>query len=373
MSESKPSQPSRSEFLDRIRAFLTILVVLHHSVIMFGGPGGWYFRYETPEGFEEILFATICSVNQAFFMGFFFLLAGYFTPRSLERKGIAAFVGDRLLRLGIPILIYGFLLGPLTIALASTADGENFTSNFLDRLARASFNIGPLWFAEALLLFSACFIALHLAGFRAQPDSRTPTDKTLWISALLTGVAAILIRLAVPVGAEVWNMQLGYFASYIVLFLTGCYLAKTKFLEEVPAALARRWGWIAFGVTPTFFIYALVSGALTGGKFDTTGGWNSPSIAYALWEPVIAWGIILWLLYWFRESKRPSKLLSTVAPKAFGIFILHPPAVVGIGLLVHSLKLPASMSAFLVTGLAVAACYAVASAVLLIPGAKKVL
>jgi len=35
-------------------------------------------------------------------MGFFFLLAGYFTPRSLERKGYGHFLCDRFLRLGLP-------------------------------------------------------------------------------------------------------------------------------------------------------------------------------------------------------------------------------------------------------------------------------
>jgi len=373
MSEANPSTTSRTEFLDRIRAFLTILVVLHHSVIMFGGPGGWYLRYETPDGFEEILFATICSINQAFFMGFFFLLAGYFSPRSLERKGIPAFLGDRFLRLGIPILIYGLVLGPATIALAGTADGVDFGSNFTARLARANFSIGPLWFAEALLIFSFLLIGLHLLGLRAKPDAALPNDKSLWTSAILTGVAAFALRLVVPTGSEVWNLQIGYFASYVVLFFGGCYLAKTKFLEQVPVVLAKRWGWISLAIIPTFFIYALVAGATSGKEFNTTGGWNGPSIAYALWEPFVAWGLILWLLVRFRESKRPSKLLSNLAPYAYGIFILHPPAVVGIGLLVHSLKLPVSVSAFAVTAVSVAVCYAVTAALLKIPGTKRVL
>ena len=45
-------------------------------------------------------------------MGFFFLLAGYFTPASLERKGYARFLGDRFLRLGLPLLAFIFILGP---------------------------------------------------------------------------------------------------------------------------------------------------------------------------------------------------------------------------------------------------------------------
>ncbi len=59
-------------------------------------------------------------------MGFFFLLAGYFTPAALERKGYARFIGDRFLRLGLPLLAFGLVLGPLTAALVTLAQGDGF-------------------------------------------------------------------------------------------------------------------------------------------------------------------------------------------------------------------------------------------------------
>ena len=35
-----------------------------------------------------------------------FLLAGYFVPRSYERKGLHRFVKDRWSRIGVPLLIF---------------------------------------------------------------------------------------------------------------------------------------------------------------------------------------------------------------------------------------------------------------------------
>ena len=64
--------------------------------------------------------------NQAFFMGLFFLLAGYFTPGAVERHGAAAYMRERALRLGVPLIIYFLLLSPVTIALAATARGRDF-------------------------------------------------------------------------------------------------------------------------------------------------------------------------------------------------------------------------------------------------------
>ena len=56
------------------------------------------------------LFPIFNAINQAFFMSAFFLLAGYFTPRSWEKKGTKQFLKDRLIRLGIPIVIYTTIL-----------------------------------------------------------------------------------------------------------------------------------------------------------------------------------------------------------------------------------------------------------------------
>src|SRR5271170_3762294 len=94
----------RAYYIDRIRVVLTALVVLHHSAITYGAPGGWYYReLPTTASITGILFTFFVSLNQAYFMGFFFLIAGYFTPASYDRKGPLRFAVDRLIRLGIPL------------------------------------------------------------------------------------------------------------------------------------------------------------------------------------------------------------------------------------------------------------------------------
>ena len=40
---------------------------------------------------------------QAFALGFFFMISGYFTPVSFDRKGGWGFLRDRFIRLGIPL------------------------------------------------------------------------------------------------------------------------------------------------------------------------------------------------------------------------------------------------------------------------------
>src|ERR1700675_4119657 len=119
--------PQREFYIDRLRSVMTVFVILHHTAITYGAPGGWFFNELKPSGSVSSLLLTLfCATNQAYFMGFFFLLAGYFTPGSLERKGYPRFIIDRLLRLGVPLLAFGLMLGPLTAAMVTAAEGHGF-------------------------------------------------------------------------------------------------------------------------------------------------------------------------------------------------------------------------------------------------------
>ena len=122
------AQPrSREQYIDRLRSVMTVFVILHHTAITYGAPGGWYYNELKPSGsLSSLLLTLFVATNQAYFMGFFFLLAGYFTPPSLERKGYARFLGDRFLRLGLPLLAFALILGPATSALITAYEGKGF-------------------------------------------------------------------------------------------------------------------------------------------------------------------------------------------------------------------------------------------------------
>src|SRR5580698_1746771 len=145
----------RDVYIDRLRSVMTALVILHHTSITYGAPGGWFWTELKPSATPTSLLLTVfVTTNQAYFMGFFFLLAGYFTPASLDRKGYGQFILDRLIHLGIPLLAFLVLLGPLTAALVTAAQGDGFWSTFAAIWRRQQIITGPLWFAEALLGFS---------------------------------------------------------------------------------------------------------------------------------------------------------------------------------------------------------------------------
>ncbi|MCB0110309.1 MAG: acyltransferase family protein, partial [Caldilineaceae bacterium] len=97
------AKTARLFFIDHLRAALVILVVLHHVAVIYGeGTAFYYVDPANRESLTSLLLVVFALANQAWFMGALFLLAGYFTPGSYDRKGAGAFLKDRLLRLGIP-------------------------------------------------------------------------------------------------------------------------------------------------------------------------------------------------------------------------------------------------------------------------------
>jgi surface polysaccharide O-acyltransferase-like enzyme len=373
----------RNVSIDRIRVILTVLVILHHTAITYGAQGGWYFKEPRVVSLATALLTIFCTINQSFFMGFFFLLAGYFTPGSLERKGLRDFVIDRVVRLGVPLVVYGYLIGPATEALASTAQGAPFLSNWVARLSRAEFENGPLWFAQALLIFTAVYcvwrgIKTRLARSAAPRGlaERAAGSAGHWVlalGALGVGAAAFLIRLVIPVGQNVFGLQWAYFASYVFLFGLGCAAAKASRLEKVTPGFARPWIGLSIVVLPLFFAYAILSGVLHGVPFESRGGLTLPALAYAIWEPLVAWGIILaFLSRIHRPLGATRRALGHLAPLAYGAYIVHPPLLVGSALLVHSWDAPPLVKFALVAVVAIVASFLVSAVLRRIPGVARI-
>ena len=113
-ADQKVTSKPRLFYIDNIRILLTILVILHHLAIGYGASGNNpYIEAGEISTVSTILMTLFVAINQAFFMGFFFMISSYFAPRSYDRKGPGPYVLDRLKRLGIPLLFYIVVIDPL--------------------------------------------------------------------------------------------------------------------------------------------------------------------------------------------------------------------------------------------------------------------
>jgi len=373
-------KPARELYIDRLRSVMTALVILHHTAITYGAIGGWFYNELKPSGSPSSLLLTMfCATNQAYFMGFFFLLAGYFTPGSLERKGFARFLGDRLLRLGLPLLAFIFFLNPLTAALVTAYEGKGFWPTFAYYWNHAIIGAGPLWFAQALLIFSAGYCLWRALSRVPLTEStrmakRVPSRGWWLLGAIAVGLGALLIRQVVPTGVNVFGLQLGYFSSYTFLFAIGIAAWKRDWLRSLEWRQARPWLIGLFLSWPALPIGISVADRIYGpGKASFGGGLTWPAILYAFWEPFVAWGLIsAWLLVFRSYMNRPSAFWTWLNRRAYAVYIIHPPVLVGISLLLHSWIAPALLK-FCVTGaLACIACWLLADPLVRLPGVRRV-
>jgi len=369
---------TRSHFIDHLRVLLTCLVICFHVAIAYGSAGGWYWRevddLSQPLSIVLTVFTAVC---QAFFMGMFFLLAGYYTPPSLQHKGCTRFALDRLLRLGVPLLAYGLLIGPLTIAMSKAKGWDAFGGTFLHLLSKGTFNWGPLWFAQALLVFTVVFVAwVRLRRDALHPVRRRPIPAHwVWfLGAMAVGAGAWVIRLWWPLGREAAGMTLGYFSSYVFLFFLGCAAWRHRWLERIERQHAMPWVWVTLGALPVLPAVAAFTGLFSGAASELSAGGLIADAVYALWEPFVAWGIIAGLLWQGRRRfDTPHPRLQRWAKAAYGAYIVHPPVVVGLCLTLHEWVAPAGIKFLLVSVLSVLASFFIASWMRRIPGAGRVL
>ncbi|MEM9387912.1 MAG: acyltransferase [Pseudomonadota bacterium] len=321
----------RDPGIDHVRILLTVLVILHHIAIVYGGAGDWYWIQADEAKLHLIAFNT---VNQSFFMGFFFLISGYFSQASIEGKGPKRFLRDRLIRLGIPLAVYFLFISPFTIALASTEGYETIFADQAKLMRALVFEPGPMWFVMALLLFSLPLCALHawrpklIVGI-----SKTPSAPALAAILLLVGLLTFLLRQITPVGETYFWFQLGYFPMYVVLFALGVHAHSKRLLSRVSAKSLTCW--LPISIALVLALPVLL--ALGPDREAFLGGMNPYALMYALWEPFTATGIILSLLYLLVvRLNQPNTVMAFLSPLVYSIYIIHPPVVVAVSRLLST-------------------------------------
>jgi peptidoglycan/LPS O-acetylase OafA/YrhL len=376
---SATTAPARDLYIDRLRSVMTVMVVLHHTAITYGAPGGWFWKELEPSATPASLLLTLfVSTNQAYFMGFFFMLAGYFTPRSLERKGYARFIGDRFLRLGLPLLAFGLVVGPVTAGIVSAAQGEGFWPTIVWLCRHKQFINGPLWFAQALLIFSLAYCAWRAVAGAPLDASRAPravpAARWWFAAALAVGAVALAIRQFVPVGINIIGLQLGYFAAYIFLFAVGIVAWRHDWLRQLSWKNARLSIIALVVVWPLMPLAIFIAVKVNGpGKSNFSGGLSWPAIVYALWEPFVAWGLIAaWLLVFREWMNRPSNFWAWANRRAYAVYIIHPVVLVGIALLLHGWAAPALIKFAVVGTLACIVTWLAADPFVRLPGVRNV-
>lgn len=374
----KKTEQARLIYIDNIRLFLIILVILIHVSIIYGGEGIYPAKEGATDEISPIILTLFNTICQSFFMGLFFLLSGYFVPQSFDRKGAKKFLRDRLIRLGIPLLVYTTVFKVIIdYLILNFFRGKTIT--FVEvinyNLKNPGWFIGPLWFVEALLIF--CFVYVLYRVFIKKSfnpfNKRFPSNKSIAISIIVLAVLTFSVRIFFSVGEEVHVFQLAHFINYIFCFWLGILAYRGNWLESLGAKQARTWKIVAILILISLpFIFVFGRAAENTEKF--VGGLTWQSLLYSFWETAACYSIIISLISVFKKRfNSQGNLTAWMAPNFYVVYIIHQLVILPLAIIFQDIFIPSYVKFIFVSILGVALCFVIASLIRKIRFTKKVL
>ena len=379
---------ARLYFVDHLRAGLVILVVLHHLAVVYGeGVSFWYVDPPKTPSLSGLVLVVFVLFNQAWFMGAFFLLAGYFAPGSFDRKGSGSFLKERLIRLGIPLIIWIFLLNPISnIGLflePVTWISEPLTWQSFWQMYPEFIGLGVAWFLALLLIFSFGYAAWRwlTRNRNSSQEGEYSPPSYLGIGLFILALALItyLVRIMFPIGKSVLDFPtLAYLPQYLSFFIVGAIAYRRDWFRTV----TDRMGKIGFvtAMVATLLLFPIPILGILGGTMLFLGNGSWPSAVYALWDSIFAVGLCLAAVTFFRRYfNKQSKLGSFLAQQSYAVYIIHSPIIVFLAYALYLLLAPGGIDLGPILKFGIAAiiivpiCFAVAYIIRKIPGVSRIL
>jgi hypothetical protein len=347
-----------------------------------------WFYLEPAQDPSGGLLDLFVALNQTYFMGLFFLLAGYFVPGAADRRGGRGLVRERLVRLGAPFLLFVLLVRPFVMIPNYAPAAEMFAAEggelpFWLYLV-LTYDPGPMWFVEVLLVMTLAYAAAR--GLRerharrrdlpvrppARPADTAPLRWAVPVLALTLGLALVTFAWRYLAPAPYWPVvglpSPGYLPQYATLFVLGVLAYRGNWLVRLPGAA----GWFGAALALAGLVAGTVFMVLLGEAAQVPGTWQA--LVQTTAESVLATGAVLALLVGFRRfAGGSSRLTRRLSDNAFAVYVLHPLVLVGLGVALSGWEADAFVKFLGVGALAVPACWALAAAVRSLPGAGRIL
>jgi peptidoglycan/LPS O-acetylase OafA/YrhL len=341
------STPPRNIALGYLRAFITLLVVAHHSALAYHPDAPavatslatqprWWQAFPVVDAHRWAGFSAFIGFNDVFFMALMFLLSGLFVTGSLERKGASRFVRDRALRLGIPFLAAAAVIAPLAYYPTYLQQGGTGVAGFWrEWLSLGSWPAGPPWFAWVLLAFDCVAVLLFavlprwaviaLAGIAGTSDRRP--GRVFWRLFAISALA--YLPFVLHWGPFYWFSVGPFFLQasrplfYLVYFLAGVALGSEGLnsgLFSADGRLARRWllwsvfAFVAFALVVVLVIASIAAPA-TAPKLTIPSG-----LAFALSAGASSFAFLAIFLHF---TRKPRPAFDSLTANAYGIYLIH--------------------------------------------------
>jgi hypothetical protein len=379
---------TRLAYLDNLKVVLIAAIIAMHGILGYAGfVEAWTYsgmREVTLSPVVEIVLFVLVSPFGLFLMALLFLVAGLLTPGSYERKGSRRFVGDRLLRLGVPFAVYVFVVQPTIVYAVEHPFGDASGSYWDEYLgAESQIDTGPLWFVGVLLIFSLGYAALlhwrrpRSGGAAAEtgPSGGIGLRRLLVLSAVVAPTS-FAVRLVWPYGSEAGFSDLNFWQwpSCLAVFGLGIVASRQGWVEAIPGELAHRCRTFTLPALVAMAAVLFIAGA-NDALDDALGGWHVLAAAFAVVEAILTVLGSVWLLSVAqRRLARRHRWGPVLGRSAYAAFMLQTPFLLGLAAALRPVPVPAEVKAVIVAGLGVVASFAAAWFLIKkVPGVSRVL
>jgi glucan biosynthesis protein C len=360
-----PPAAARLAWVDNLKITVIAGVVVVHAAATYVLDVDWYYMERTTSGLWEVLLG-LPMLGAPFVLGPLFLLGGMFAAASLARKGPGRFVHGRLLRLGVPLVVFVAVLSPLTNYLGDLGEGKR--PRVWPYLAPGGDeqDSGPLWFVAALLTFSLVYAAWRWFRPTGSGGGTAIPPSHLLIAAAVIAAGSFAVRLRWPYDTSAAFLDLRWAAwpQGAVLFTLGVLWGERGGPGRVPAAWSGRCGQVAAAGLAALSLLAVVTVMVEEELDRLFGGWHWQSLGFAVLEGVVAVSLSLWLVGWFgRRWAHQGRLARRASRGAYAAYVLHAPVLVLVSLAALPLPLPPEAKFVLVAAAGVPAAFTVGWAV----------
>ncbi len=354
IAEDRPAQGQKPRDLsiDYLRTTITVLVVLHHTMLAYCTwavqPSSNLFHTIVPlvDVTRWRFFDHVVSFDDHFQMVLMFFISGLFVPSSIRKHSTTEFLRDRCLRLGLPFIFTVVVLNPIGFYAPWRIIGH--TTGFSDmyrQLAGRGFSPGPAWFLWVLLLFDFMLAltlpvlsqALKLAPglWTAQSFekvARLCRNQPLLVACLMfVASVAVYLPMLVHYGFGNWKelvttpftYQIARFYLYLLWFCFGALVGAsgvTRGLLDRDGALARRWPyWLACGLL-AFIAAEFVPGWLWQHHILVAHMRTPPAL---LWVTSCVASCFALLALFIGVSWQPRRWMLSLNRSAYGLYLVH--------------------------------------------------
>lgn len=354
------SSTNRLLFIDYLRAYMIILVVLEHSLLPYS-PHFKNTAYIQDFG-VDMFFDIFHYHNDAIMMPFLFLLAGMFVMPSLQRRGFIDFCREKFFRLVVPFVLGVILLVPpqtypkYLVKVDSNISYLDYLQNvyFFEKMSASGF-----WFLYYLFVLTFGLLLIHavfpsfikLCGCFVNWLITKPIRGFLVffaISAVLLGISDLLWGPLYSVGfSQIFYVRGSRSLLKIFFFLIGVGIAEANLNQNaaVLEKLGKNWfSWI---------IVAIIAGALYMSyslMYFHEGAYNIEFLRFlrleeswdGAWDILVRYAppilvrttllglfmcslTVMYFAVFYQFLNKENKVWMSLAACSFGIYIFHEP------------------------------------------------